>query len=235
MSRLGGPFGPQRPEHASATRGFRVTAEAEALHSDSSRSCGRQSLVLSDVGIGVDPLGRSRACAGDAHRGCGHATVAVRAPVPDHRSESGVALCRCPCHAACPLAGQPPVPLTVWQQWCACAGVGRQRAWEQDRGEPWPAIRQSGETGRRERRARHRARKQAFRAARDAAPGKSREEVRHLYIAELRARGQGVPPGPILDADLDLMTGHPWRGFRSLWHAGPEPLTEARPRYRTSR
>jgi hypothetical protein len=113
--------------------------------------------------------------------------------------------------------------LTVWQQWCACAGVAHQPALEQDRYEPWPAVPQSGENERRGRRERQKARKQAFRATRDAAPGKSREEVRHLYIAELRARGQRVPPAPVLEADVDLLTGHPLRGFKSLWNAGPKP------------
>lgn len=38
------------------------------------------------------------------------------------------------------------------------------------------------------------ARKQARHAAQEAARGKTRAELRDLYIAELRARGQQVPP-----------------------------------------
>jgi hypothetical protein len=50
-----------------------------------------------------------------------------------------------------------------------------------------------------------------------AAPGKNRGEIRDLYIAELRARGQEIPPEPFLEADVDLLRGHSMRGLKRLW------------------
>jgi len=42
----------------------------------------------------------------------------------------------------------------------------------------------------------------AFHAARDAAVGKSRDEVRDLYLAELRSRGVDAPPDDYLELDI---------------------------------
>jgi hypothetical protein len=70
-----------------------------------------------------------------------------------------------------------------------------------------------GSTGREERKRQddRAARQQAFQAA---AAGKTRGGLRDRYISELRARGQEVPPGPDLDVELELLSGHPWR---ALW------------------
>jgi hypothetical protein len=182
--------------------------------------------VVSDAGPGFDPLGRSRACASDAHRDCGHVSLAVRRQASPHRLESIVALCRCPCHAACPLAGRMPVSLTVWQQLCTCPGAEKQRAWKEDPDEPWPGAKEYREKEQRESWERSQARKQAFQAARDTAAGKTRDEIRDLYIAELRARGQEVPPEPFLGADIDLLTGHPLRGFRKIWKVMRNPFAD---------
>jgi hypothetical protein len=56
-------------------------------------------------------------------------------------------------------------------------------------------------------RERSRARKEAFDAARASAPGKSREEIRQLFEAELRARGLKIPPDDMLDAEVDAIAG----------------------------
>jgi hypothetical protein len=111
-----------------------------------------------------------------------------------------------------------PVPLTVWQQLCACPGAEKQRAWKEDPDEPWPGAREYRERQQRRSQERREAHRQAFRAARDAAPGKSRDEIKDLYIAELRAHGQEIPPEPILEADIDLLTGHPLRGLGRMWN-----------------
>jgi hypothetical protein len=50
--------------------------------------------------------------------------------------------------------------------------------------------------------------------------------VRDLYIAELRARGQDVPAESFLEADIDLLTGHPLQGLKRMWNAGPESFTD---------
>jgi hypothetical protein len=54
---------------------------------------------------------------------------------------------------------------------------------------------------------RSRSRKEAFDAARANAPGKSREEVRELYEAELHARGLEIPPEEFLAAEVDAIAG----------------------------
>jgi hypothetical protein len=131
-------------------------------------------------------------------------------PSPD-RLKSIIVLCRCSCHAACPLAGQMPVPLTVWQQACPCPGGERQRVWQEDPDEPWPGYREAREREERKRQEDRAARQQAFQAA---AAGKTRGGLRDRYISELRARGQEVPPGPDLDVELELLSGHAWR---ALW------------------
>jgi hypothetical protein len=150
----------------------------------------------------------------------------MRGRASRHRLESTITLCRCRCHAACPLAERMPVPLTVWQQLCACPGAGELRAWKEDPDEPWPGAKQARENRQREWRERTEARNQAFRAASQAARGKSRDEVRDLYIAELRARGQDVPAESFLEADIDLLTGHPLQGLKRMWNAGPESFTD---------
>lgn len=157
---------------------------------------------------------RSLACASGTHQECGHVSIGMRRkPSPD-RLESIIALCRCSCHAACPLAGRMPVPLTVWQQLCPCPGGQRHRAWKDDPDEPWPGFREEQDRGEREWQNYMAARKQAFEATQAAAAGKTRDELRDLYIAELRARGQEVPLRPDLDVELEFLSGHP---LRALW------------------
>jgi len=106
-----------------------------------------------------------------------------------------------------------PVPLTVWQQLCECPGAGKERSWKEDRDEPWPGAKQSRGKRRREWQEREEARKEAFEAARATADGKTRDEVRDLYVAELRTRGLDVPLGPLLEATVDTLTGHPARAL----------------------
>ena len=64
-------------------------------------------------------------------------------------------------------------------------------------------------------------RREAFRATRAAANGKTRSQVRDIYVAELQARAQEPPPAPFLEVTLDLLTGHPlrgmWRMQKSRW------------------
>jgi hypothetical protein len=106
-----------------------------------------------------------------------------------------------------------PVSLTVWQQVCPCPGGERQRVWKEDPDEPWPGFREEQERDQRKRQEDLSARQQAFQAA-QAAAGETRGQLRDLYITELRARGQEIPPGPDLDVELELLSGHP---VRALW------------------
>jgi hypothetical protein len=115
-----------------------------------------------------------------------------------------------------------PVPLTVWQQQCPCPGGEKHRAWKEDPDQPWPGAKEAWERQERRSRARSEARKQAFEATREDAAGKTREEIRDRYIAELQARGQDVPDGPLLEAQIDAVTGHPMRGLLRMGKAWSE-------------
>jgi hypothetical protein len=53
------------------------------------------------------------------------------------------------------------------------------------------------------------ARREAFLAARRAATGKSRDEIRELYVAELRSRGLEPPSEPFLAATVEHIAGNP--------------------------
>ena len=52
-----------------------------------------------------------------------------------------------------------------------------------------------------------------------AAAGKTRDEIRDLYIAELRARGLETPPEPLLGAAIDMLSGDPRAGRGKIWKA----------------
>jgi hypothetical protein len=153
------------------------------------------------VGSGSGPgFDRSMACAGSAHQDCGHVSAGIRRQVSRHRLQSAVSLCSCSCHAACPLAGRRPVSLTFWQQLCTCPGAAQQRAWEEDPDDPWPGARKHRENSQRTQQERSAARKEAFRAVRGAARGKSRSEIREDLVRW---------PVTLPAAELDRASGRP--------------------------
>jgi hypothetical protein len=103
-----------------------------------------------------------------------------------------------------------PVPLTVWQQFCQCPGAYKERKWKEDQDEPVPGFKEFRERQERESGQRREAHRRAFRAAHVAAEGKTRDQVRDLYLTELRVRGLEEPPhDAILEATVDLLTDHP--------------------------
>jgi hypothetical protein len=57
----------------------------------------------------------------------------------------------------------------------------------------------------RESQQRQAARREAFEEARGAATGKSRAEIREIYVAELHARGLTIPSHLVLDAYADAI------------------------------
>jgi hypothetical protein len=175
--------------------------------------------MATDDGPGQDPKERSGSCAGGKHGECGHVRLSFRQYLPPDRLQSTIVLCRCPCHAACPVTGWRRVPLTAWQELCACPGEKPQRAWKEDADNPWPGAREEWERQDATQRDRKQAREQAFEAAREAAAGKSRDQVRQIYLDELRARGQDPPPVALLEAQTDALVGRPIRALAKLWHA----------------
>jgi len=137
------------------------------------------------------------------------------------RLQSTIVLCRCDCHEACSLTGWQHVPLAAWQELCECPGAAFQRTWKEDIDDPWPGAREQRERQRRAEQERKEARHQAFQAASEAAPGKTRQQVRDLYLAELQARG--VPnrshDDDLLEAQVDAMMRQPLRALARLAHA----------------
>lgn len=167
--------------------------------------------MVFDPGHGGDRA--SDACAANEHEECGHVRVGIRRPSAG-QIQSMIMLCRCDCHASCSVAAQTAVYLTVWQHLCGCPGGSRYRAWKEDPEEPWPGAQEAWEKTRRSHVLSMSARREARRAAQASAPGRTREQVREIYAAELQARDQELPPEPFLEVDLDMLTGH---HVRAIW------------------
>jgi hypothetical protein len=88
---------------------------------------------------------RSGHCLRGSHERCGHfsdleaGSVWRRRPTDEHV----LTLCRCDCHAGCPLAGRGTVVRAVWRRECTCPGSGRIReleAWRVERGREFAEV-----------------------------------------------------------------------------------------------
>jgi hypothetical protein len=147
---------------------------------------------------------RSAACADDRHRDCAHlAGFAAGLNPRRFRLEAGAMVCKCPCHASCPVATtRMAVQRDFWATSCICPGAEYERViWKQERAE---------------RQVRDQLSQEAFEAVRAQAHGRTRQEVRDLYVAELRARSLPVPADDILDADAAAFTGNYLPGLTLL-------------------
>src|SRR5262245_11971479 len=118
-------------------------------------------------------------CARNAHDACPHMLHIGGGVNPlRFRPEIGASACTCECHACCPVTitdDRMTAPLRVWLESCSCPGVSRFRE----------------EMTRTKRNSR--ARREAGDATRAARQGKSRDEIKERYVAELRSRGLDVP------------------------------------------
>jgi hypothetical protein len=127
------------------------------------------------------------------------------------RPEFGASLCRCSCHAGCPVTSRRlAVPFKVWRESCSCPGAEHERQRLADAGlEPpdFAELREQAE-------GRRRARREAFEAASRVAAGKSKTEIQDLYAAELRARGLQVPRQDVLAAVADRIKGNPLHSYK---------------------
>jgi hypothetical protein len=182
---------------------------------------------LTEVPERVAPApGRSRACADQTHQACGHVIAAIAGARP--RREATILLCSCACHEACQLARRKldGVPVRVWRQRCRCPGAEQARTTQGDLCELLPGFDEFRESFEREARQRSEARKDALLAARTAAPGKTRDEIRELFAAELRARGLKVPPDRLLEVAVDMITGEPRTGLGKLRKAVLRTFTD---------
>ena len=155
---------------------------------------------------GPDPDFRSRSCVTGAHEECGHLgfpglglRVGGRPPL---------VLCRCGCHLTCTLAGRLGASHSTWVGLCDCPGteLAEDRIEEAARHAPDFPDRERFLRERLEERAREgQLEREAREATRAAAAGKSREQIREIYVGELRARGLTVPSGLVLDATADAI------------------------------
>jgi hypothetical protein len=96
------------------------------------------------------------------------------------------------------------VPVKTWRESCSCAGAEEERRRQDQAGLEFPDFKEHREQYQRD----AESRREAFRAVRAAAAGRSREEIRDLYEAELRSRGLPIPSHDILDARVDAITGN---------------------------
>jgi hypothetical protein len=126
------------------------------------------------------------------------------------RLEFGAALCRCSCHARCPLAGnRGAVPFKQWRESCTCPGAEQMREHMAEVGEPpdWAEIRERAQR-------RSQSRREAFHATRREAAGRSRAEIRDIYVAELRARSVDPPSEEVLAAIVERIKGNPLPSYK---------------------
>ena len=93
----------------------------------------------------------------------------------------------------------------AWRESCTCPGAEQERHRLDGAGVEFPDFGKMWEDARR----RSRARKGAFESARARAAGKSRDQIREIYLAELNARGLTAPGEDILDAVADRIGGNP--------------------------
>ncbi len=164
---------------------------------------------MSDRWAEFGQVDKSRACTCGAHGDCTHFAAVGGGFNPRRlRLEFGAGLCPCSCHSSCPvvLSGKRmTVRPEAWRESCTCPGAEQERRRLDEAGVEFPDFGKSWEDARR----RSRARKEAFESARARAVGKSRDEIREIYLAELNARGLTAPEEDILDAVVDRIGGNP--------------------------
>jgi len=96
------------------------------------------------------------------------------------------------------------VPVKMWRESCSCPGAEEERRRQDQAGMEFPDLKEQRDHYKRE----AESRREAFRAVRVEAAGRSREEIRDLYEAELRSQGLSIPSRDILDANVDAITGN---------------------------
>jgi hypothetical protein len=102
------------------------------------------------------------------------------------------------------------VPPKAWRESCTCPGAEQARRRLDEAGTEFPDFGEMLQDSQH----RSRARKEAFESARARAAGKSRDEIRAIYLAELSARGLAAPGEDLLDAIVDQITGNPLPAIR---------------------
>ena len=144
-----------------------------------------------------------QACLEGMHEECGHWTGSGSVRNPRRlRRERFAILCGCDCHSSCPVTHEKnPVGNLVWRQSCTCPGAEAfRRLLDEVVAMPF-GVRDFAEMWA-ESRHEFKSRREAFKAAQASAVGQDREQLKDLYVAELRSRGRKIPDDEVLDAAI---------------------------------
>jgi len=134
------------------------------------------------------------ACLEGMHEECGHWHGSGSARNRRRlRREGFTILCRCDCHSSCPVTNEKnTVGDQVWRQSCTCPGAEAMRRMLDEFGILPFGIRDFRQMWAKSRKERQ-SRREAFKAAQASTAGQDREQLKNLYVAELRARGLKMP------------------------------------------
>lgn len=155
---------------------------------------------------------RTRECVGDDHAECPHMMYPLGGGLNPRRLrlEIGAGLCTCDCHASCPVTSDRlTVKFGVWQELCTCPGADAERVRQEQDGTQPPDFAELWATSRQQRQVR----RAAFDATKANAAGKTRDELKEMYVGELRSRDLTIPPPEVLDAIVDALTGNYVTGY----------------------
>jgi hypothetical protein len=142
-------------------------------------------------------------CLEGMHEECGHWRGSGSARNPRRlRRERFTILCGCDCHSSCPVTNEKNTGGDLaWRQSCTCPGAEALRRMldevvilpfeVRDFAEMWAESRHE-----------FKSRREAFKAAQAqaSAAGQDREQLKDLYVAELRSRGRRIPGDEALGA-----------------------------------
>jgi hypothetical protein len=146
---------------------------------------------------------QGQACLEGMHEECGHWRGSGSARNPRRlRRERFAILCGCDCHSSCLVTNEKNIVGDLaWRQSCTCpAAVAVRRMLDEavilpfgvrDFAEKWAESRHE-----------FKSRREAFKAAQASTAGQDREQLKDLYVAELRSRGRKIPGGDALDAAI---------------------------------
>jgi hypothetical protein len=150
----------------------------------------------------------SPSCLDGSHEDCGHWRGYRVALNPRRLRREGVAmLCGCGCHSSCPVTNEEStVGDPAWRQSCTCPGAEAIRG-TRDQLENQPVNFSDFRAGWARYRQESKSRREAFKAAQASAAGMGREQLKDLYVAELRSRGLTMPDGEVLDVAIDAPDG----------------------------
>ena len=157
-------------------------------------------------------------CLEGMHEECGHwlGSGSVRNPRRLRRERFAI-LCGCDCHSSCLVTDEKNTAGDLgWRQSCTCPGAEAvRRMLDEVVGLPF-GVRDFAEMWA-ESRHEFKSRREAFKAAQASAVGQDREQLKDVYVAELRSRGRKIPGDDVLDVAIAAhMDSYP-TGVRFVW------------------